>query len=537
MRNKEANNNKERAHKVLLLTFLADPAARELALAYLKTYFLKYSEFSKRINILVLSLSINDKDEDVIERLANLKPEVIGFSCYVWSINKILVLSRKLKKASPGLKIVLGGPEVSPQANELLKQETSIDAVVVNEGEETFKELIENWLMLRRDLNAIKGISFKRNGEIINNPPRDLINPLGRIPSPYLNKVIAFDKKNAVLETMRGCGFSCGYCYYNKQFKNLRYFPLERIKKELKLLLESNVGTIYLMDPTFNLKKGRSIEILDYFLKFRKNSKLHLEIKAEFLDEELVEKLYRAGIEFLEIGLQTINKKALKNVRRSFDPRLFRRNINLLNKRNIKYSIQLIVGLPGDDYEGFKASLDWVFGLEPPLIEIFKLMVLPGTSLRSNSRHFKIKFEIAPPYFVRRSFSFSSKELEKMENLGKTALFFYKYLFSYRNISLLCRLLGLSFSGLCEEWQEWQELNQKDITKKYDLQLPGRAVLEAAMFNIRLTELAEEFTAFIFKKRSNTFIPQSVLKTQTEDNRKFLEDRGVFKEKLGACLN
>ncbi len=537
MPGEKVNNNKKSIPRIVLLTFLVDPIGRDLALAYLKAYFLKYSRFSKKIDILILSLSINDKYEDVIERLVNLNPEVVGFSCYVWSIDKALVLSRKLKQVLPKLKIVLGGPEVSPQAESTLKQEASIDAVVINEGEETFKELIEHWLRPDGDLRGVRGISFKQNKEIINNPARDLISPLGRIPSPYLEKIINPDKKAAVLETMRGCMFGCRYCYYNKQFNKLRYFPLERIKKELRLLLKKNVSTIYLMDPTFNLKKGRALAILNYFIKYRKGSKLHLEVKAELLDEGFIRILSLAGVEFLEIGLQTTNRNALKNINRDFDERLFKNNIKLLNEKNINYSIHLIVGLPGDDYEGFKASLDSILELEPPNIDIFKLMVLPGTKLWQDCRDFKLKFEPKTPYYVLESFSYDNKELLEMERLGHTALFLYKNLFSAKNLSLICRLLSLNLSDVCEEWQEWMASEHRDLYKSHNLKLPAELRVKAAMFNIKLTELAKEFTALIFKKYSGMLMPYFVSDSIARDSREFLEKRGIFKEKLANCLN
>lgn len=522
--------------EIALLTFLADDKSRDLALAYLKAYFMEYSSFSDSVNISIQSLSINENPKGLINRLIRLKPSIIGFSCYVWSIDEILILAGQLKRALPDLKIVLGGPEVSAKAEAILRAEKAIDVVVVNEGEKTFKELIEHWLRGENNLAIIKGISFRRNGVVLNTPRRGLIKPLDSIPSPYLSAVIIPDDKNACLETARGCIFNCRYCYYNKQTACLRLFPLRRVKKELKLLLKRNVRTIYLIDPTFNLDKKRALEILRFFSRHKKDSRLHLEIKAELLDAELVGAIAAAGVELLEIGLQTVNKEALDNIKRKFEPGLFKDNIRLLNERKIKYSVQLIEGLPGDSYESFKGSLDWAFDLKPYNIEIFRLMVLPGTYLAQNPEDFELKFESRPPYFVKRSYSFDEAEVKKMGDLKTAALFLYQNLFSPDILAEIAYSLQISFSQICEHWRGWLSLEHKDIFDIYKLEFPDKPLVGNCLFNIKLAELAREFIIFLFKNRSAS-IPVYLLNDVDKYNKKSLEELGIVKEKISTCVN
>lgn len=522
--------------EIVLLTFLVDDNSRDLALAYLKAYFMKYSKFSHRVSITILSLPINENPQELISELIRVKPAIIGFSCYVWSIDKALILARQLKHALGDLKIVLGGPEASVRADGILRAEKSIDAVVINEGEEAFKGLIEYWLRGKNDLTSIRGLSFRYNGAVLNAPGRELIKPLDNIPSPYLEKILIPDENNACLETARGCIFNCRYCYYNKQFSCLRYFSLGRVKKELKLLLERNVGAIYLLDPTFNLDKKRALEILRFFSRYKRDSELHLEIKAELLDAELVDALSGAGIELLEIGLQTTNREVLKNIRREFNPGIFKANIKLLNEKRIKYSIQLIEGLPGDSYDGFKESLDWAFDLKPYNIEIFRLMVLPGTYLARNCEDFKLKFESRPPYFVQESYSFTAAEFKRIDALKTAALFLYQKLFSPDILAEISSLLKISFSQICESWNSWPSLERKAALGICKSEFPDDLLVANCLFNIKLAESAKEFISYLFKNRYLS-LPVYLSEDIEKYNKKFLGGLGIVKEKLNACVN
>lgn len=538
-KNKPGNNKltgKPKA-QIALLTFLVDEKCQDLALAYLKAYFLSFSKLSKSVKISIFSLLMKDNIDIALDKLQKLNPVIIGFSCYVWNIDKILALCRRLRQVLPQAKILLGGPEVSAQAKEFLEQEVCIDAIAVNEGEETFKELVEHWLIGSGEAKSIKGLVLRDEESVIGTPVRDLIEPLDRLPSPYLSLVRIPDKNNANLETMRGCSFTCGYCYYNKQYDGVRYFSLSRVKKELKFLLKNRVKTIYLMDPTFNLNRERGLEILRFFSKYKKDSKLHLEIKAELLDEEFVNSLAVAGIEFLEIGLQTTNRNALINIKRDFNERLFKNNIKLLNEKKINYSIQLIEGLPGDDFEGFKVSLDWVFALKPENIEIFRLMVLPGTCLRQKAEELKLKFALKPPYYILESLSFDEEELRKMEGLRVAALFLYRNLFSSQCIYLLCKLLKMDFSNLCQEWQEWSGKNARDVYNEYKENFADKPLIRGALYNIKLIELARKFSEFIFSKYSRTPLPCYILDSIHKYKVKFLEERGIIKERLSIYVN
>ncbi|MEW6170022.1 MAG: radical SAM protein [Candidatus Omnitrophota bacterium] len=525
--------------RIILVSLYLKDRYKELALSYLKVYFSRYSEFSKLVDIKIQTFSIFDSNEAITFKLARLKPHMLGFSCYVWNIDKTLEIVRLLKRNFPYLKIVLGGPEVSAQAKNLLRAEPLIDAVVINEGEETFKELVDSWLNDSRDLSKIKGLCYRNNGNVIETPFRAQIQNLDTIPSPYLSGTIKVNKKDACLETMRGCTFSCRYCYYHKQFWGVRFFSMQRVKEELRYLLSKNIKIIYLMDPTFNLKIDRSKEILRFFIKHKKDSHLHVELKAELLDKELIELLSKAGVGFLEIGLQSTNRKALALVKRDFSPVRFKQNIGLLNKKKINYVIQIIEGLPGDNYSSFKKSINWVCSLKPPSIEIPKLMLLPGTYLRNYAKEFKIKYEKKAPHFVLQANTFGKEELERMDNLKFMLLYVFGNEFFKEVIYLLSDSLSRRFSDICVALDSWlslnhpwaysifSELNKKSESEQGDGKL-NKALNIVAL--IKLTGLFKEFAGFYYHKYGRVELPQILRKRIDIKADSFLRQLGAKQE-------
>ena len=260
----------------------------QLALYYLKSFLLNKEPFHK------VGIRVFDENQDIAgiaKGILNFNPQLVGFSCYLWNIEKILRVCRRLKKINPQLIIVLGGPEVSPRAQDLLVREKAVDLVVRGEGEQSFTEAIGRFsCSMVADLSGIKGISFRKDAEIIHNPDRPLLRNISRIPSPYLSGLVNLNDRNIVdvpLETMRGCSFRCHYCYYHKNFPVARYFALKRIAKELKLILSHKPREVYLMDPTFNSNPQRAKKILKLFIKYNRGALLHVELKAELIDREM----------------------------------------------------------------------------------------------------------------------------------------------------------------------------------------------------------------------------------------------------------
>ncbi|MBI5210016.1 MAG: B12-binding domain-containing radical SAM protein [Elusimicrobia bacterium] len=447
----------------------------QLSLQYLKTYFQKHSPLASRVDIEVHVFPPHAKARSVAEALSMGDPDLVGFSCYVWNVERILKAAGILRGIKPGCKIVLGGPEVSPRAEEILTRAGAVDIVARGEGERTFTELVE-LCAGQGELSKVKGIAYRSAGRAVRvNPDRTLLMALGKIPSPYLQGTIEVGKDDIVpLETMRGCPFRCSYCYYHKDSRKLRRFPLSRIEEEFKLILSREPTEVYLMDPTFNADAGRAKAVLRLFRKHNRGSRLHCELRAELLDREMVELLHRANAQFLEIGIQSANPETLRLVNRGLDRTAFERGIALLNEKAVSHEIQLIDSLPGDAYSDLKRSLDWVHRLAPPHIEIMPLAVLPGTDLRRDAKRFGLEFDPRPPYHSRGSDRFPRDDLRRVHGLRKALSLLHNAGFFRRGIRMAAELLGVGFSDILEAWGGRGSSRRADAFPLRDLaKIPG----------------------------------------------------------------
>ncbi|MFA5100038.1 MAG: DUF4080 domain-containing protein, partial [Candidatus Omnitrophota bacterium] len=414
----------------------------QLALYYLKGYLL-HKRFLRKpaCNIQIKTFNEICGVSNIVRAILRQKPALVGFSCYLWNIEKTLRVCRELKENDPTLVVVLGGPEVSPRAEEILKKYRFIDIIVRGEGEETFAQCIDR-IANKAGLSGVEGISFRQQGpaarnsvrpqervarnrgrpqeRVISNPDRMQMKRLTGIPSPYLSGLLDPGGKDIVdvpLETTRGCSSRCGYCYYHKNFSRVRFFPLARVENELKLILSRKPREVYLMDATFNSHPARAKKILKFFIKYNRGSCLHVELKAEFVDEEMARLLRAAQAFNIEIGIQSIHAKTLRAVNRRFNKKMFARGIRLLNKYGLFYEIQLIDALPFQSYVDLKRSLDWLYGLHPVKVAIFRLCLLPGTSLRLAARRFGIVYTAIAPYNAIRSNAMSAGEVLRIERL------------------------------------------------------------------------------------------------------------------------
>ena len=441
--------------KILLSSIVLETGTDiQLALYYLKSYLLRCTTHS---DVEIRVFTENRQIPVMLREILKQKPRIIGFSCYVWNIEKILKLCRKLKAIDKGLIIVLGGPEVSPRPQEILFQEESVDVVVRGEGEETFARLVNS-----KDLAGVQGISFRRGKQIIHNPDRPPKRNIGRIPSPYLSGLVDLKDKDIVdvpLETMRGCFYSCSYCYYHKNFPAVRYFSLSRVERELKLILRHNPHEVYIMDATFNSNPKRAKNILRMFIKYNQGTRpanLHVELKAELVDAEMAGLLNQANAFNIEIGIQSVNPKTLKAINRGFNKDKFVKGIRLLNKYKLYYEIQLIDVLPYQSYDSLMRSLDWLYSLRPAKVVIFRLSVLPGTVLREKAAEFGIEYDTCAPYYARKSNAMSCDDVERVEKLFYAmdrlydSLVFQKTLYAFKAKS------GVNISTVLEDWVIWE---------------------------------------------------------------------------------
>jgi len=387
-----------------------------LALGYLKAYALKSRYVRDNIDIEIVDFDAEYLDiQQVIYYIIQSRPQIIGFSCYCWNINKVLDVSRIVKTILPEIKIVLGGPEVGPVSVKYLKENHYIDIIVKGEGEVTFFEIIESFLGMGR-LEGIKGISYRKNGNIFDNEDREPIADLSEIPSPYLEGILKPRDKVTYIETYRGCIFRCYYCFEGKNLSSLRFFPDERVKKEIEYVLNyPGIKSFHFVDTIFNLKKDRLRWLCEVISSVnRYNTELRtVEIIAEFVDEETVDLFKKANIKSVETGPQTVNEDTLRNVNRFYKEEKFKNGVRLLEDNGIEVTCDLIIGLPGDSFFKFYKSIRKIMDLKPTNLVFSILHVLPGTVLYERSDEFELRFDDKAPHLVLGTPDFPYEDIDK----------------------------------------------------------------------------------------------------------------------------
>jgi len=387
-----------------------------LALGYLKAYALKDNVIRENVEIEILDFDTEMLNvQQVVYYLSQAKPDIIGFSCYCWNIGKVLDTARIMKTIFPQTQIVLGGPEVGPIGSKYLTENNFIDVVIKGEGEVTFAETLKCYLG-RGSLKEIKGISYRVDNAVLENPDRPPIEDLSEIPSPYLERISVPRNKVTYIETYRGCMFRCHYCFEGKNLPKLRFFPEERIVKEIELILNHpEIKSFHFVDTIFNFRKDRLEKIAEIISRANRfGTELRtIEIIAEFVDEETVALFKKANVKSVETGPQTVNKDTLKNVNRYYNEEKFKKGVRLLEDSGIEVITDLIIGLPGDNFFKFVKSAKTIMDMKPTTIVFSILHVLPGTVLYEKSKEFGLKFDDKAPHLVLSAPDFPFEDIDK----------------------------------------------------------------------------------------------------------------------------
>jgi anaerobic magnesium-protoporphyrin IX monomethyl ester cyclase len=387
-----------------------------LALGYLKAYALQDHLIRQNSEIEIIDFDTEGLNvQQVIYYLSQRKPDIVGFSCYCWNIEKVLDTARILKTLHPHIKIVLGGPEVGPIGSKYLREYAFLDVVIRGEGEFTCAELVKYYLG-QGSLQEIAGITYRANGQVIENPDRPPIENLGELPSPYLEGILIPRDKVTYIETYRGCIFKCHYCFEGKNLPKLRFFPDERVKREIELVMSHpEIKTFHFVDTVFNFRKDRLEKIAGMIASAnRYGAELRtVEIIAEFVDEETVELFKKAHVRSIETGPQTVNEDTLKNVNRFYKAEQFRNGVRLLEENGIEVTTDLIIGLPGDTFFKFVKSVKTLMDMHPTTLVFSILHVLPGTILYEKSKEFDLKFNDKAPHLVLSAPDFPFEDIDK----------------------------------------------------------------------------------------------------------------------------
>lgn len=363
----------------------------------------------KKEEIQIAEYTINHRREEILRDLFRRSPQMLGFSCYIWNISMIRSLISDLAQILPETVIWLGGPEVSYEAGKVLDSMPQVKGIMRGEGEETFAQLAQAYdnegLGLSDDsLLKIAGLTFRGDGgQVLETPDRPPLD-LGKLPF-YYKGLSPKQLENRIIyyESSRGCPFSCTYCLSSVE-KGLRFRPISLVFQELDELMERRVPQVKFVDRTFNCKKSHAMAIWKHIMeKDQGVTNFHFEIGADLLDEEEIALLgsMRPGLVQLEIGVQSANPDTLKAIRRTADLDEIGRAVFRLNQgKNIHQHLDLIAGLPYEDFASFKRSFDRVYAMEPEQLQLGFLKVLKGSPMAKQAQEYGIASSSHPPYEV-----------------------------------------------------------------------------------------------------------------------------------------
>ena len=402
--------------KIILAACNAKYIHSNLAVYDLQAYARQYQQ-----HILLKEYTINQQKDEIMKDLYEEKPDVICFSCYIWNISFVKELAEDLKKVLPSVPFWAGGPEVSFDAEAFLAANPAFDGVMVGEGEETFLELAGYYVDHRKILEQIRGIVFRKENQVLHNGWREIMD-LSKVPFPYKD-LQDFDHRIIYYESSRGCPFSCSYCLSSVD-KKLRFRSLDLVRKELQFFLDHKVPQVKFVDRTFNCKHDHAMAIWKYIVEHDNGvTNFHFEIAADLLREEELELMatMRPGLIQLEIGVQSTNLQTLEAIHRKTD---FSRICQIVERihsfGNIHQHLDLIAGLPYEDYDSFHHSFNDVYALRPQQFQLGFLKVLKGSLMKQMEKEYGIVHKEKEPYEVLSTNWITYEDvlnLKKVENM------------------------------------------------------------------------------------------------------------------------
>lgn len=400
--------------KVILAAINSKYIHSNLAVRYIK----KYVENNSAHKIDIAEFTINNNIADIVSGLYMLKPEILGLSVYIWNKEYMFKVIRELKKVLPDCIIILGGPEVSYNPHNILMEYLEVDYIITGEGEARFLRILDGETSYDGIITREMDLAVKMKIPFLD---------FSDIPFPYNEEDIhGLNDKIVYYESSRGCPFSCTYCMSSIERK-YRARNMEKVKRELKFFIDNKVKLVKFIDRTFNVEHTRSIEIWRFLIEnYTGNTVFHFEIKPDILTYDEIQLINSApkGYFQFEIGLQTINSDTMKEIKRINNLEKVSENIKMFNG-NANLHIDLIAGLPYEDYSQFRKSFNYVYSLGGDDIQLGFLKILKGTEIEKNSKKYGYKFYDIPPYEILESNTLSYNEIIKLKEIEECVESFY----------------------------------------------------------------------------------------------------------------
>jgi anaerobic magnesium-protoporphyrin IX monomethyl ester cyclase len=377
------------------------------------------------IETVIREFTVNEPQSRVLRSLAGEGADLVAFSCYIWNVESTRRLASDLKRLLPGILIVVGGPEVSYTAEEFLRENEAFDCVIRGEGEKTWQEFME--AMARQGASCglpdpmPAGVTWRSGAGITSTPDREPVACLDCCPSPFAMGLVDMNKALVYYESSRGCPFTCAFCLSSLE-KGVRSFSPQRIREDLLYLMENGAAVIKLVDRTFNYDADRADEIWDFIIANNRISRFHFEIAGDLLTEGNLRTLRRApkGMFRFEIGVQATGRETLARVGRKSDTERLLANVKrLTDETGVTIHLDLVAGLPGEDFTGFLGSLRRLFPVRPHHIQVEPLKILKGSPMAEIAAREGYAHSAGPPYTILKTPVLSFAEIGRIEDISR----------------------------------------------------------------------------------------------------------------------
>ncbi len=413
--------------KVLLVAVNAKYIHSNLAVYSLKEYAEKYGKNEHEIKI--KEYTINQYTEEIVSDIYEEQADIIGFSCYIWNIHQVMQVINDLKSVCTKKDIWVGGPEVSYNAVQVLSDNANVNYVMCGEGEEILKQFLDNYHEGKLQRKDINGLVYREDGQIKANP---MMKPVDISDIPFVYRDMKdFENKIIYYETSRGCPFSCSYCLSSID-KKIRFRNLDLVKEELRFFIDNKTSQVKFVDRTFNCNPKHAMEIWRY-IKENDNgiTNFHFEIAADLMTEEELELIsdMRPGLIQLEIGVQSVNEETLQAIHRKTDiGKIESITGRIRQNKNIHQHLDLIAGLPYEDYSSFKNSFNTVYAMKPDQLQLGFLKVLNGAGISEEAKEYGIVCSNRPPYEVLKTKWLTFDEILRLKEIETVVEIYYNSL-------------------------------------------------------------------------------------------------------------
>ena len=491
--------------KILLAACNAKYIHSNLAVYDLKAYSSDYDE-----HVILREYTINQPKDEILKDIYSSGADVVCFSCYIWNISFVRELIRDLVKILPKTAFWAGGPEVSYDAEKFLTEMPEMTGVMVGEGEKTFHDLLEFYIDGKDSLEEISGIAYRTGDKIIHNGWRELMD-LSAIPFVY-EHLEKFENRIIYYESSRGCPFSCSYCLSSID-KKLRFRDLELVKKELQFFLDHRVPQVKFVDRTFNCKHEHAMTIWKYILEHDNGvTNFHFEISADLLREEEMELMsqMRPGLIQLEIGVQSTNPETIRAIHRHMDLKKLEHCVNRVHSfRNIHQHLDLIAGLPYEDYDTFHQSFNDVYQMKPDQLQLGFLKVLKGSLMQKEAEVYGIVYKEKEPYEVLSTNWLTYGEVLKLKMVESMVEVYYNSGQFWHTLEYLVPFEKDAFTfyeklGSFYEKKGYSEISHSRIRRyeilleylKEETDVPAEVAAQKMLYDLYLREKLKKRPAF-----------------------------------------